>query len=261
MARTAGPRAGLNSGAAPAAAGATLAGPRGGRRAVPFELELACNDPFGFGEAGQGAAATFGCGAARSRASTRRRGAVERPRGAARRSSSTPGVEPAWAGPLLAELHAFTLDGDRARLARLLARPSGELHRMSAIGHAHLDTAWLWPLEETWRKLVRTVTAQLRLHRRVSRAPLRPLAGAALRVAARSARRSCSPACGRRSSAGSGSRSAATWVEPDCNLPSGESLARQFLYGQRWFEQHLGPPLHGAVAARRVRLRGAAARS
>jgi alpha-mannosidase len=22
-----------------------------------------------------------------------------------------------------------------------------------------------------------------------------------------------------------------TWVEPDCNLPSGESLARQFLYG------------------------------
>ena len=34
---------------------------------------------------------------------------------------------------------------------------------ISAIGHAHLDTAWLWPLEETYRKLVRTTTAQLRL--------------------------------------------------------------------------------------------------
>ena len=31
-----------------------------------------------------------------------------------------------------------------------------------------------------------------------------------------------------------------TWVEPDCNLPSGESLARQFLYGQRFFEAELG---------------------
>ena len=31
-----------------------------------------------------------------------------------------------------------------------------------------------------------------------------------------------------------------SWVEPDCNLPSGESLVRQFLYGQRWFERELG---------------------
>jgi alpha-mannosidase len=31
-----------------------------------------------------------------------------------------------------------------------------------------------------------------------------------------------------------------TWVEPDCNVPSGESLVRQFLYGQRFFEQELG---------------------
>ena len=31
-----------------------------------------------------------------------------------------------------------------------------------------------------------------------------------------------------------------TWIEPDCNLPSGESLARQFLYGQRFFERELG---------------------
>jgi alpha-mannosidase len=30
------------------------------------------------------------------------------------------------------------------------------------------------------------------------------------------------------------------WVEADTNLPSGESLARQFLHGQRFFEQHYG---------------------
>ena len=31
-----------------------------------------------------------------------------------------------------------------------------------------------------------------------------------------------------------------TWVEPDCNLPSGESLVRQFLHGQRFFEREFG---------------------
>ena len=31
-----------------------------------------------------------------------------------------------------------------------------------------------------------------------------------------------------------------TWIEPDCNLPSGESLVRQFLYGQRFFEREFG---------------------
>ncbi len=30
------------------------------------------------------------------------------------------------------------------------------------------------------------------------------------------------------------------WVEPDCNIPSGESLLRQFLHGQRFFEREFG---------------------
>ena len=30
------------------------------------------------------------------------------------------------------------------------------------------------------------------------------------------------------------------WVEPDTNMPSGESLARQLLYGQRFFEREFG---------------------
>ena len=32
----------------------------------------------------------------------------------------------------------------------------------------------------------------------------------------------------------------ATWVEMDTNMPSGEALCRQFLYGQRFFESHFG---------------------
>jgi alpha-mannosidase len=35
-----------------------------------------------------------------------------------------------------------------------------------------------------------------------------------------------------------------TWIEPDCNIPSGESLARQFLYGQRFFQKEFGMTCH-----------------
>jgi alpha-mannosidase len=31
-----------------------------------------------------------------------------------------------------------------------------------------------------------------------------------------------------------------TWVEMDCNLPSGEGLCRQFMYGQRYYEKNFG---------------------
>jgi predicted glycosyl hydrolase (DUF1957 family) len=31
-----------------------------------------------------------------------------------------------------------------------------------------------------------------------------------------------------------------SWLEHDCILPSGESLCRQYLYGQRYFEKHFG---------------------
>ena len=129
-----------------------------------------------------------------------------------------PGVDPAWAGLLLAELHAFTLDGDRARLARLLARRSGELHRVSAVGHAHLDTAWLWPLEETWRKLVRTTTSQLRLmeaypEHRFAHSQAQHYAWLEERAPALFARVREAVARGQWLPVG------AMWVEPDCNLP------------------------------------------
>ena len=30
------------------------------------------------------------------------------------------------------------------------------------------------------------------------------------------------------------------WVEPDMNLPSGESIVRQLVFGQRFFEENFG---------------------
>jgi alpha-mannosidase len=233
------PVQGLNSAGRQPRPEATLLARAGGGERVAFELEVACNDPLGYGETGQGLTASFAlrrCELARfDDVAWKLWHDVE----VLRALELEPGVEPAWAGLLLAELHAFTLDGDRAHVDGLLRRRSGELHRMSAVGHAHLDTAWLWPLEETWRKLVRTTTTQLRLmdeypehvfaHSQAQHyawlAERAPDLFAAVREAVRRGR--WVPVGG-------------TWVEPDTNLPSGESLVRQLLYGQRFFERELG---------------------
>ncbi|HEX5898549.1 MAG TPA: glycoside hydrolase family 38 C-terminal domain-containing protein [Solirubrobacteraceae bacterium] len=161
-----------------------------------------------------------------------------------------PRTDDAWRGELLRELNRFcnawdaedrgTWPAARAILAALLERRNAtRTHEITAIGHAHIDTAWLWPLEETLRKCVRTFATQLRLMVRYpgyrfacsqaqqyawirDRAP-----GLWARIRDRVAAGQWLPVGG-------------TWVEPDCNLPAGESLVRQFLYGQRFFEHEFG---------------------
>ena len=160
------------------------------------------------------------------------------------------GVDPAWAGELLAELNRFcnawveddrlTWDEARAILARLIDRRNGSrVHELSAIGHAHLDTAWLWPLAETYRKAVRTWSSQAAY---LDRYP-------EYRFACSQAQhydwvRQRDPQLYERIrahvDAGRWVPVGGTWIEPDCNLPSGESLVRQFLHGQRFFERELG---------------------
>jgi alpha-mannosidase len=128
----------------------------------------------------------------------------------------------------------------RQLAAHFLAAHNGDSqHRITAVGHAHIDTAWLWPLAETKRKCVRSFATAInymanypdylfvcsqaqqyawikentpdlynRIRERVRSGQFIPVGG--------------------------------TWVEPDCNIPSGESLVRQFLYGQRFFQQEFG---------------------
>jgi alpha-mannosidase len=161
------------------------------------------------------------------------------------------GVDDAWSGELLRELNRFcnawdaddraTWPAARRILSPLLKerRNATRTHEITAVGHAHIDTAWLWPLEETFRKCVRTFATQLRL---MDRYP-------AYRFACSQAQqyawiRDRAPGLWARIrdriAAGQWLAVGGTWIEPDCNLPAGESLVRQFLYGQRFFEQELG---------------------
>jgi alpha-mannosidase len=106
-------------------------------------------------------------------------------------------------------------------------------------GHAHIDLAWLWPLDETQRKARRTFHSVVnlmerypQLHFNQSSAQLYawieqkdPLLFEKIRERVRK---------------GSWDIVGGMWVEPDGNLPAGESWVRQLLFGQRYFESRFG---------------------
>ncbi|MDB5483076.1 MAG: hypothetical protein JWO83_4129 [Caulobacteraceae bacterium] len=170
--------------------------------------------------------------------------------GAAGGAVLRPALDTTWAGRLLHELNQVcnlidpgepsSWPAARPILDGLLsARNADVTHDLFAVGHAHIDTAWLWPIEETRRKCQRTFATAVALmddypafrfacsqaYQYVEIERTDPDLFA--RIKANAAAGQWIPIGG-------------SWVEPDCNLPSGESLCRQFLYGQRYFERTFG---------------------
>ncbi len=128
----------------------------------------------------------------------------------------------------------------RAALAAVLASPANaSAHHLVATGHAHIDSAWLWPLRETVRKCARTFTNVMslmdehpefvfscssaqqflwmkqyypavfeRIKRKVADGQFVPVGG--------------------------------MWVESDTNMPGSEAMARQFIAGKRFFLEEFG---------------------
>ena len=71
-------------------------------------------------------------------------------------------TDEAWSGRLREQLERFCDTGDTALLAELYDQhTASHAHELAAIGHAHIDTAWLWPLAETYRKCLRSFSSQL----------------------------------------------------------------------------------------------------
>ncbi len=152
----------------------------------------------------------------------------------------------------------------RAIAAKFFSAHNGDgQFNLSAIGHAHIDSAWLWPLAETQRKCIRTFSSVINYMEdypdykfACSQAQQyewikQKTPGLYEKIKARVKEGRYIPAGG-------------SWVEPDCNLPSGESLVRQFLFGQRFFRQEFGitcqefwePDVFGYSAALPQILRG-----
>jgi alpha-mannosidase len=138
---------------------------------------------------------------------------------------------------------AGTAKAARGALAGALAQPSTSGHRVTAIGHAHIDSAWLWPVRETKRKCARTFSNQLRLleefpEHRFACSQAQQYAWMRDEYPSLFARIKDAVADGRWEPVGG------MWVEPDTNVPSGESLVRQVLLGKRFFLDELGVETH-----------------
>ncbi|MEU6592351.1 glycoside hydrolase family 38 C-terminal domain-containing protein [Streptomyces sp. NPDC046881] len=133
-----------------------------------------------------------------------------------------------------------TAERARARLTGVLSAPAvPSAHRISAVGHAHIDSAWLWPLRETVRKVARTTSNMTALIEdepefvfAMSQAQQwawvkehRPEVWARVKKAVAEGR--FVPAGG-------------MWVESDTNMPGSEAMARQFVHGKRFFLDEFG---------------------
>lgn len=111
--------------------------------------------------------------------------------------------------------------------------------KADCIGHTHIDVAWQWTYDHTRRKAARSFATVLQLHneypeyRFMSSQPQlyefvkedHPALFERIREQVKN---------------GMWEAEGGMWVEADCNLTSGESLVRQFLYGKRFFREEFG---------------------
>ena len=131
-------------------------------------------------------------------------------------------------------------DAARSLLAPHLAKRGGDPElQISACGHAHMDLAWLWPIRETMRKTARTFATVLANMERYpdyvfgSSQPQQllwikeqhPDLFSRIKQRVVEGRWDCQ---------------GAMWVEPDTNLPGGESLVRQNLLGRAFWRNEFG---------------------
>ncbi len=148
---------------------------------------------------------------------------------------------------LAAAFDAIDMDdvNGTAHAARTLLGPALQVHardgahHVIGVGHAHIDSAWLWPIRETVRKCARTFASATRMmdeypeYRFVCSQAVQyhwmETTYPALfeRIRERVQRGQWQPV-------------GAMWVEADMNLPSGESIVRQLVHGQRYFESRFG---------------------
>jgi alpha-mannosidase len=161
------------------------------------------------------------------------------------------GLDPARAGQVRAALGAACdavdlagvpqgLKAARAALEEALSRPAvPSAHRVVACGHSHIDSAWLWPLREGRRKCLRTFATVVSL---IESFPDFVFAASSAQHFAwvQQDDPELFERVREKVKAGRFVPVGGFWVECDVNIPLGESLVRQLLFGVRYFEKELG---------------------
>ena len=118
-------------------------------------------------------------------------------------------------------------------------RPAVEEAKIILTGNSHIDAAWLWPESETIDVVKRTFTTALQL---MNEYPNYTFTQSAAQYSEWMADKypKLNDQIRDRIKQGRWEIVGGMWVEPDLNLPDGESLVRQLLLGQRYFQKEYG---------------------
>ena len=108
-----------------------------------------------------------------------------------------------------------------------------------AVGHAHLDTGWLWPVKESVRKCGRTFSSQLAL---IEKYPGYVFGASQPQLYEFTKKHypDIYKKIKKYVKSGQWELQGGMWVEADCNIISGESMVRQFLYGKNYYMDEFG---------------------
>jgi len=110
---------------------------------------------------------------------------------------------------------------------------------ITAIGHSHIDMAWLWRLAATREKASRTFSTVLNLMEQFPEYVFMHTSPQLYKFLAEDYPE-IFERVKEKIQSGQWEATGGMWVESDTNIPSGESLVRQFLYGKRYFKDVLG---------------------
>lgn len=135
---------------------------------------------------------------------------------------------------------AATASAARAALAPALASPAhASAHHVMATGHAHIDSAWLWPVRETKRKCVRTFSSVLNLMDQ-DEDYVFACSSAQQYLWVKQTQPELYERMRQRIAEGRFVPVGGMWLESDTNMPGSEALARQMIEGKLFFLQEFG---------------------
>ena len=110
--------------------------------------------------------------------------------------------------------------------------------KIQLLGHAHLDMAWLWEVAETWKVAEQTFRSSLKLQQVFALTFCHSTP--ALYEWMEIHQPEVFTGICQQIQAGTWEVVGGMWIEPDLNLISGESIARQIIYGQAYNQSRLG---------------------
>ena len=135
------------------------------------------------------------------------------------------------------EFENSLLEGQRIMAPALARRAPLSAPKAGVIGHSHMDTAWLWHVGETIKKCARTYSNQLNLMEQYPEYKF-VQSSAYHGEMIRQHYPELFERIRKKVQEGRYEPNGGVWVECDCNITSGESMIRQFLWGQRFTKKY-----------------------